>query len=182
MPRSLIIFRVSTAQGQGHHTERSSRPTTFAEIHAQCEAFAAELGFPCFMFVYRIERPQTEPVQTLLTNYPRMWVERYAAAGYIAIDPVVLGLTSSVQPFAWSDIERSDAGVRAFFADAASYGLGEGFTVPLHGPQGVSMGFSCAGGAGWVADTPQPLGEAWNEGSDWAMDTWNRAFGPGHEP
>lgn len=66
------------------------------------------------------------------TTYPASWLVRYLFMGYWRVDPVLKAGFSRVAPFDWRDIDRGDANVAAFFADAQDHGIGRlGVLVPL---------------------------------------------------
>lgn len=86
--------------------------------------------------------------QIALGTYPPRWVERYIEAGYVRLDPVVLGCAQSFSGIDWKDLEWSARELRAFLAESARYGLGhQGYSVPVHGPRGefaiLSVNHSC---------------------------------------
>lgn len=74
-----------------------------------------------------------------LTNYPDGWVQHYLDQDYLSIDPVVEEGPRRQLPFRWSDVrdrlvlsERQ----KALFQEAERWGVAEGMTVPIHGPDG----------------------------------------------
>ncbi len=72
-----------------------------------------------------------------LTNYPAAWVARYQTRGYVGFDPVVVACRTSARGFLWSELPTmlslTDKQT-ALLAEAARFGLGEGFTTPIHVP------------------------------------------------
>jgi DNA-binding CsgD family transcriptional regulator len=66
------------------------------------------------------------------TTYEPRWVMRYIAQNYLAMDPVLNEGLYGKNPFFWTDIARPTAALEAFFADAATHGVGNcGFTLPV---------------------------------------------------
>jgi LuxR family quorum sensing-dependent transcriptional regulator len=68
-------------------------------------------------------------------RWPFGWFERYSERNYLADDPVIRRLRSSVRPFAWHeatyDREREPA-AGLIMNEATEYGLNFGFTVPVY--------------------------------------------------
>ena len=86
---------------------------------------------------------------SFVTNYPTEWIRRYEHQGYLKVDPVMLRARNSVVPFAWSDtvthgLNRTQI---RFFAEAVSFGLLDGYTVPIHFPGGFAIFTACAEGS-----------------------------------
>ena len=75
------------------------------------------------------------PQTFLLLNWPRGWLELYAAQGFAATDAVVAEAARTTNPFTWTDLRRRDPEAsRDIFAAAEAFGWRDGFTVPVHGP------------------------------------------------
>ena len=76
-----------------------------------------------------------EPSPLLILTYPKAWVERYFAAKYLQIDPVVNGGLRGLMPTDWSTLDRDSQKVRRFFDEAIEYGVGrQGVTMTIRGP------------------------------------------------
>ena len=74
-----------------------------------------------------------------VTTYPDEWVGRYREAGYVQIDPVISNGLSRQMPFEWHEIldgRPLSEPQRKFFGEAGEFGIFEGLTVPIHGPNG----------------------------------------------
>lgn len=111
--------------------------TDEAVLFRKLETTAGDVGYPYWAFgalwgdraAYHIHPP---PAVRL--NYPPAWIQRYFAAGFDKIDPVVQ-LTPYVHTsVSWDELRhyRPD-----FFDEAAAFGLGMGLSVPLRGVQGT---------------------------------------------
>lgn len=72
--------------------------------------------------------------------YPPAWMAHYLANGYQYIDPVVLESQRTHLPFAWRFLATRPGGLspaqRKLFAEAAEYGIRDGFTIPFHNSEG----------------------------------------------
>jgi LuxR family quorum sensing-dependent transcriptional regulator len=72
-------------------------------------------------------------------NWPRDWLERYMAEGFVEHDFGVAEARASVEPFAWSEAfarRRLSAGERRIWQAVQDRGWVDGFSVPIHGPGG----------------------------------------------
>lgn len=82
------------------------------------------------------------------STYPAAWMDHYFLNRYQFIDPVVLEAQRSHLPFAWRFLlNRPDALTpeqRLLFAEAAEYGIRDGFTIPFHTEGGCVAAMSFA--------------------------------------
>lgn len=70
-------------------------------------------------------------------TYSSAWVDRYLEMDYLRMDPVIFGCFQRFTPANWKDLDWSSKAAKAMFDDAQAYGLGnQGYSIPLHGPQG----------------------------------------------
>lgn len=126
------------------------------QVAAACREVAQALGFEHFIFGFRTPISLTRPCQFILSGYPRAWREHYDTNSYLAIDPVITRSLSSVLPFDWEELDRSDPRVAQLFQEAAQHGLRHGFSVPVHGGHGEGGVLSLARPE---PPLPQSLGE-----------------------
>ena len=91
----------------------------------------------------------------LLNSYPDEWRRRYRRRSYEADDLVVVSGRHQRLPFAWGSdpqVARMTPNSRKLFLEARAYGIRDGFTVPVRGPQGDCGLFSVSGpGPGDIA-------------------------------
>ena len=123
------------------------------EIAAAARKFAHSLGFEHFIFGFRTPISLTRPCQFILSGYPRAWREQYDKNSYLAIDPVITRALTTILPFDWEELDKSDPRVAQLFREAAEHGLRYGFSVPVHGGHGE-------GGVLSLARAQPPLPEA----------------------
>jgi DNA-binding CsgD family transcriptional regulator len=116
----------------------------FTQLGAGCRRVAERLGFPHFLFGFRIPLSLTQPCQVVLSGYPKAWRERYDDCEYLQCDPAVLRCQQSVLPFGWDELALAAPRAQQLFADAARHGLRHGFSVPVHGAHGEGSMFSFA--------------------------------------
>lgn len=104
------------------------------DLHALCRDF----GLTGFCLA-RIAPAGTTPVaDVLLRGWPAEWLERYIAEEHARRDPVIALGRSSMRGFTWTEAyrERPMPGASIVYAEAAAYGLADGYAVPVHGPGG----------------------------------------------
>jgi len=64
------------------------------------------------------------------TTFPPQWISRYVLRAYLSQDPVIRAGFSSMQPFAWHELELSER-EREFMEDARMHGVGpQGYSIP----------------------------------------------------
>jgi LuxR family quorum sensing-dependent transcriptional regulator len=91
-------------------------------------------------------RQQREHV--ILDYWPAGWAERYFSQGYLFRDPAIRRVSSSTDPFSWTELEpfyRDNPLARRVMDEAGDFHLKSGFTVPLLTLDGTMAGFSLAG-------------------------------------
>ncbi|AXS41407.1 LuxR family transcriptional regulator [Breoghania sp. L-A4] len=111
---------------------------------ADClRAFCAEFGFSHATYFGTRLPVHSGGNDVLVTTYSSDWISHYVSMDYRRLDPV-LSLGSQVMaPLNWADIPRKDPAVRAFFDEAAAFGIGQqGLTVPMKGIFGNTILFS----------------------------------------
>lgn len=90
-------------------------------------------------YVYGNSRPGLERPY-IDSTYPDSWMAHYLANRYQFIDPVVLEAQRSHLPFAWRFLTNRTNGLSAaqqrLFAEAAEFGIRDGFTIPFHTAEG----------------------------------------------
>lgn len=70
-------------------------------------------------------------------TYSDEWRQRYIDQNYLRIDPVVVGCYQRFHPVDWKRLDWTGKPVKAFLAEAQTYGLGnQGYSIPIRGPNG----------------------------------------------
>ncbi len=104
--------------------------------------FADQAGFGGYAYLY------ARPGHTIAaSNYPAEWRSTYFQRNYEGVDPVVKRSKSLKRVFTWSaDQERSrlSKAERAFYAQAADFGIRSGITVPIKAANGSMSMFTLA--------------------------------------
>lgn len=70
-------------------------------------------------------------------TYPEAWHSRYEEVRYRDFDPVVLAASGGFAPLDWADLDWTGRPVRRLLAEASEFRVGNnGYTIPIHGPNG----------------------------------------------
>jgi DNA-binding CsgD family transcriptional regulator len=71
----------------------------------------------------------------ILINWPREWLELYAAQGFAGEDIVVATALQEPEPFTWGEVKARHPGAsQRVFEASERFGWRDGFVVPVHGP------------------------------------------------
>ena len=117
--------------------EDIEQATDVASVKNALETSVSALGFQKYLYLSvdflftRSERPTT------FSNYPRAWLDQYIGEQRYLLDPNLRVALQNILPFDWRDLRRSrnlTSKDQEFLDEAASHGLVDGITVPLHGP------------------------------------------------
>lgn len=130
-------------------TQTLNEADSLEAVHRVCARIAGALGFPYFLFGFRIPVPLTQPCQLILSGYPPAWRQRYDQQHYMQFDPVLRQAVGGVLPVHWDRVPRDGPRAGQLFDEAAGFGLRYGLTLPVHGAHGEFSLFSLA--------SPDPL-------------------------
>lgn len=145
-------------------TERLRRKlaveSEIAAIAEILEGAAVELGFDYVAFAEHGNPVDAGRGLLLMTNYPLTWQQRFFDERLDHVDPVQAACRLSAVGFCWSSLGSLmslTARQEALLQDSRRFGLGDGFTVPLHlpGMRATSCSFAVRDGA------PLPLRALW---------------------
>lgn len=118
------------------------------DAEALLSEFVEALGFEYFS--YAAMPPRSGGSEGLIfTNYPPSWRVLYQNQSYQHIDPVMTQGRRSLLPYRWGNeahLSALSSCERQLFLEARDHRIGEGFTIPVHGPQGEFGLFSVANG------------------------------------
>lgn len=99
-----------------------------------------QLGFRYFACCSHVSPEQRPPGSIFVHNYPQEWVHEVLERRLYEIDPILRHAEQTSAPFFWDAVElqrRLTPDQRAILRRAASIGLSEGYTVPIHRPWGT---------------------------------------------
>lgn len=108
-------------------------------------AHIAPLGFRWMACCSHVNALAPPPGAVVMTNLPEAWVERYARRNYIDVDPIVAATRRQGTPFRWRHprLTQNPTPAQArVLAEAVTYGLRDGVTLPIRGPLGLEGSFS----------------------------------------
>jgi LuxR family quorum-sensing system transcriptional regulator CciR len=116
------------------------------------------LGIRYFALVHHVAPSERASGTIALVNYPPSWREHYMANDLFRVDPVLRACRSMLVGFSWSrlgqliDVRPQE---RAMLETSRRFGLGRGFTVPLHvpGERQASCSFAVERGASFPPET-----------------------------
>src|ERR1700761_2650906 len=94
---------------------------------------------------------QQQLANVVLHRWPEKWSQRYFSQGYLFEDPTIRRVTTSTEPFLWSELRpsyRDLPSARRVMDEATEFDLGFGFTVPMLTLEGQTAGFSIASDRG----------------------------------
>jgi LuxR family transcriptional regulator, activator of conjugal transfer of Ti plasmids len=95
------------------------------------------LDLSCFAYLCVSNQQGVAP--QLISTYPSTWTTHYLKNNYERFDPVIVRALQDAEPFEWGlnsrTIVRSSA-QQELFEEAAKFGIGCGFTVPIHDGRG----------------------------------------------
>jgi LuxR family transcriptional activator of bioluminescence operon len=118
-------------------TQHIAVSTTLDDLEGLCRTECARLGFHTFVYALRVPTHFAEARVIMLDGYPAGWVKRYFEAAHFEADPVMAHCTNHIIPLRWSDLSL-EAGSHAerVMREAATFGLRDGVTMPVHSPRG----------------------------------------------
>jgi len=96
-------------------------------------------NFDFFLFALALPNTVNEVDVIVYDNYPAKWRTAYDAQGFSKKDPIVRYCVAECLPVKWSDVTQEKGFTEedeSFMAMANEFGLGPGFSVPLHAPNG----------------------------------------------
>ncbi len=118
--------------------EMLSTADTPADLFAILEKELGQVGFS--RYAYRGVNFGGERVAPYYaSNYPADWLQHYLEHKYVAVDPVFIESSTKVVPFCWGPKQQvgpRTPAQREFFDEAATVGIRNGVTVPVHGVAG----------------------------------------------
>ncbi|WP_437881579.1 helix-turn-helix transcriptional regulator [Pseudomonas sp. LRF_L74] len=92
-----------------------------------------KLGFASYLISLGPARPlDTNPLNGVITTFPRQWLEQYCSDGLIEIDPILKHCRRELVPIFWAAEHRRARGrSRHFWEQREQFGLRSGMSIPL---------------------------------------------------
>jgi LuxR family transcriptional regulator, activator of conjugal transfer of Ti plasmids len=97
----------------------------------------AALDLSCFAYLSLPSRRGDTP--ELISNYPFEWTDHYLREHYERVDPVIVEVLTTPEPFEWGQefpSKRLSKPQLGLLEEAAQFGIRCGFTVPIHDSHG----------------------------------------------
>lgn len=120
--------------------EACDRADSAAEVGELFVRDVGKLGFTYAACCSHVDPLRPPPGAVMIVRYPDAWVRHFSANDYAERDPIFQTARRRVLPFQWSDpaflssLSSEQLGV---LEEARQFGLGDGFTVPLHAPDAL---------------------------------------------
>lgn len=108
-----------------------------SDLHEALDYVTKSLGFTQFAMGHHVDLAFPPDDAIRLSTYNIDWVEHVIDRQYFFSDPIHAASTRTTVGFLWRDIETlitPTARQRQILAEAGAFGLGQGFTVPVHLP------------------------------------------------
>lgn len=114
-----------------------SRCCSLEDLGIELDRACSELGFTYFALLHHAALGGTRSALVRLHNYPQNWVDQLEAEATLVDDPVHCACRRTSTGFAWDALAElgtiAPAAKQRLIA-SRDYGLGDGFTVPVHVP------------------------------------------------
>jgi LuxR family quorum-sensing system transcriptional regulator CciR len=138
---------------------RSTQAQSEAEISTLLAEAGFLLGLPKFALVSHVDLLAEGSQAIAISNYPGDWIDRILKERYYLDDPLHAASTRVRMGLAWHDASKLvqlTARQTAILAEAQTFGLFDGVTIPVHSP-GEFRGTCSFGGSEPVLVTPHLL-------------------------
>ncbi|PVZ13880.1 MULTISPECIES: autoinducer binding domain-containing protein [unclassified Pseudomonas] len=97
---------------------------------------ATNMGASGFLIALKPNKAADNSAAVIHSNFRSAWRAQYDAHAYANIDPVVAHSLKNKFPIIWNDAIYRSSAEKNFSEEAAHHGLRQGFTLPIHEPQG----------------------------------------------
>jgi DNA-binding CsgD family transcriptional regulator len=94
----------------------------------------SKLGIYKFSYIHLEPTPFENPRISIHSNYPAEWVDTYRKSALYKSDPIMTNSAITSTPFFWDEISKETDISNAIVEQSISYGLKQGFTIPVHDP------------------------------------------------
>jgi len=119
--------------------------TTTSELIAVLTEFARAAGFPYFALTARFRKMGARYALAVFSNFDDGFAKLYRDNNWAVSDPMIERAHSAVRPFRWGEVSYKSRPQRRQRDAAIRFGLTDGMTVPLHGPDGQGIALQLAG-------------------------------------
>jgi DNA-binding CsgD family transcriptional regulator len=146
-------------------TVRADKVASFDELHHICKAYFQANGLTRMIYHYMppLGASHYDPViMVSWYGFPKSWARRYAEREHYRNNPVIKRALGVTWPIKWSAIRQYDdlsESDRAFFQEMEDAELGDGYSIPVFGPNGHNGNVSFGCGEPEIDIDPQQLME-----------------------
>ena len=140
-----ITAQEDSATTKGSVISGPERWKSADDILRSAEIFSQQHGFKRVLLQAWFQVTPARAQRASITNYPQDWLDEYRARKLQKLDPILRHATQCGTPFGWEEVQTATPGERRFLSQAATIGLGQGITVPVHGAGGELFSFSLGG-------------------------------------
>ncbi len=112
------------------------------DAYEKIAAAVREVGFEYSAYYLHTPWPLSRPKIYTLTNFPEAWQQRYHAARYVDVDPVIRHARQSYAPIIWSDAVFEET--PHLWQEAQAHGLRYGYSLAAVSNCGVAGMMSMA--------------------------------------
>jgi LuxR family quorum-sensing system transcriptional regulator CciR len=128
---------MSRRNGIQDFVRRCNLAATNDELFGLLDEATTRLGFEQFAMTHHVDMAGLPSDAVHLFSYNRDWVEILVDQRYFVDDPILAASAKTAVGFLWSDvgkmIDLTDR-QKSILERARKFGLGDGFTVPVHVP------------------------------------------------
>lgn len=122
-----------------------------AELESIASRFAKSIGCDNFSYlVTRLPQGRRSSDNIIISSYAGEWIAHYLARTYQYYDPVAKIARTARMPYFWGHrgfLRAFEKAERYVFHEAAEFGILEGYSVPISGPELDSAVFSVVVGS-----------------------------------
>lgn len=122
-----------------------------AEILSEFESLLVHLNFEFYGIFGKLELGTDHLKGAIAGHWPKDWIETYSKKKFAAVDPTFRYLTVSSQGYRWANTlkffakDPNHRKMARMMAEAARFGIEDGYTFPVFGRSGLT-GFLCVAG------------------------------------
>jgi len=160
--RALVVVHSASPDVFARITDEAMEPFDLAQSFIECgeravsvdelarcfEDAVQRLGFRHFACCTHVDPLKPPRWAVVVHNFPADWVDVYCEGSLHQIDPVISRAERALLPFFWDSpdfVEPLTRRQKQFLAQAARFGISDGYTIPLHSPRNAKgLGASCS--------------------------------------
>lgn len=117
--------------------ERCQQGAPLQELSATFRRILEQLGFRYFACCSHVDPLWPPRWSVMILHYPTEWVRYFSDQQLYHVDPVYRHADRALRPFSWdaaSFLAGLNPSQRGIMAEARSFGLEHGYTIPIHLP------------------------------------------------